>query len=232
MAIEFNGLGSGQYVGLGTFDVPSGSTALSIFAWIIFDSFTTGDQRIISKATSHDIEDHWFMFSGNTSSQMRVRLKTGGTTLTHYSNNVAINLGQLYHMGFVYNGSNVTFYRDGSSNGSSSQSGTIDTNGSVEVRIADNPGINRKEFDGKLEDVRMYNRALSAAEMKTIHAARGRDGIVDGLIHRWLLNEGYEGQSASGSGLNKDLVGTVNGTPAGSPAFRGSKLQYSRALAA
>jgi hypothetical protein len=224
MVMEFNGSGSGQHVDLGTLDLPGGLSALTILAWCKFKSFTIGDQRIISKATSHDIPDHWFMFSGLNSNQMRVRLKTGGTTTTHVEDSATINLNQWYHMGFVYTGSNILFYRDGQQNGADSKSGTMDTSGSVEVRIADNPGINRKELDGYVEDCRIYTRALSQAEIQTIHTARGKDVIVYGLQHRWLLNEGYDGQTASGAGLNKDLTGRVNGTPAASPVFRSSPL--------
>jgi hypothetical protein len=226
MGIHFDGNGSGDHIDLGTLDVPSGVDELSIFAWVNFDSFTVGDQRVIAKATSHDVADHWFMLSSNGSNQMRVRIKTNGTTLTHYEDSATINTGQWYHMGFVYDGSNVTLYRDGSQNGSSGQSGNVDTNASVEVRIADNPGLNRKEFDGIIEDVRIYNRALSAAEVQTIYAARGRDDIIYGLLHRWLLNEGYPGQLASGSGFIKDLAGRVNGTPSGSPPFTASELTF------
>jgi len=131
MSIEFNGDGSGQHIDLGNLDLPGGLNSLTILSWCKFKSFTFSDQRIISKALSHDIPDHWFMFSGLTSTQMRVRLKTGGTTTTHVEDSLAINLNQWYHMGFVYDGSNIIFYRDGQQNGSSAKSGTIDTSGSV-----------------------------------------------------------------------------------------------------
>ena len=61
MALRFDGNGSGDHIDLGTFDVPSGIDELSIFAWVNFDNFSLGDQRIISKATSHDVSAHWFM---------------------------------------------------------------------------------------------------------------------------------------------------------------------------
>jgi hypothetical protein len=231
MCIEFDGSGSGQHVDFGNLDLPSGLSALTIMAWVKFKSFTLGDQRIISKATSHDVSAHYFMFSGNTSSQMRVRLKTGGTTTTHLETSSSLNTGQWYHMGFVYDGSNIIFYRDGAQNGSSSKTGTIDTSGSVGVRIADNPGIHRKELDGFVADCRIYKRALSLGEMQTIHACQGHDGIVDGLLHRWLLNEGSPGATASGAGTAVDLTGSVNGTPAGSPTYEDNGLSFSRRAA-
>jgi hypothetical protein len=224
MAIEFGGSGSGEHVDFGTLDLPSGLSALTILAWVKFNSFTLGDQRIISKATSHDVSAHWFMLSGNTSSQMRVRLKTGGTTTTHLEDSAAINTGQWYHMGFVYDGSNIIFYRDGVQNGSSSKTGVIDTSGSVEVRIADNPGIHRKELDGFVEDCRIYDRALSSSEVATLFASRGMDSNVHGLLHRWGLNEGPPGVAATGAGSVKDLRGGIDGTPASSPVYRTSEL--------
>ena len=42
-------------------------------------------------------------------------------------------------------------------------------------------------FDGLLEDVRVYDRQLEQAEVDNIYAARGRDGVVDGMIVRTAL---------------------------------------------
>ncbi len=44
--------------------------------------------------------------------------------------------------------------------------------------------------DTEHADVRIYSRILSPAEMETIVAARGHDGIVEGLEFRALCNEG------------------------------------------
>jgi len=229
VAIEFAGAGSGQHVELGNLDLPSDLGVLTILSWVKFNNFATYDQRIISKATTWNEQDHYFMFSGITSSQMRVRLKTDGTVTTHFETSASINTGQWYHMGFVYDGSNIIFYRDGAQNGSSSKSGTIDTSGSVETWIADNPGTNRVELDGFVSDCRIYNRALSLAEVQTIHALQGSDDIIYGLLHRWLLNEGAPGITASGAGTAIDLVGSQNGTPAASPVYQGSELKFRRA---
>jgi len=228
MAVEFGGIGSGEHVDFGTLDLPSGLSAMTILVWVMFNNFTVPDQRIISKATSSTANDHWFMFSSINSNQMRVRLKTGGATTTHFETSTAINTGQWYHMGFVYDGSNIIFYRDGAQNGSTAKTGVMDTSGSVEVRIADNPGSDRLELDGFVEDCRIYKKALSLGEVQTIYVAQGHDDIVDGLLHRWLLNEGSPGTAASGSGSNKDLVGAVNGTPASSPVYRESILSFGR----
>lgn len=230
MALDFSGPGSGDHIDCGLVDLPSGLSECTIIAWCLFKDTLT-DQRVISKATDQQVVDHWFMFSGWSSTQMRARLKTSGTTLTHFDNASAITLNQWYHMGFVYDGSNVIFYRDGAQNGSSAQSGTIDTSGSVECRIADNPGPTRKEMNGCVEDCRIYTRALSAAEIQTIYAARGHDSIYDGLLHRWTINDGVAGTTASGSDSVKDIVGGFHGTPAGTPTYTASELTFRRRAA-
>lgn len=51
--------------------------------------------------------------------------------------------------------------------------------------------------DGLAADCRCYERALSDAEIQTIHACNGHDNIVFGLRNRYKLNEGAPGVAAS-----------------------------------
>ena len=44
-----------------------------------------------------------------------------------------------------------------------------------------------QEAGGILEDVRIYNRILSAQEVKVLYDCDGSDRINDGLIDRWIL---------------------------------------------
>lgn len=48
-------------------------------------------------------------------------------------------------------------------------------------------------FDGEIADLRVYDRALSEAEIMTIYMSRGKDGIVNGLEGRWPMNDGLIG---------------------------------------
>ena len=61
---------------------------------------------------------------------------------------------------------------------------------------------------GELTDIRVYKRALSAAEIKTIYNARGSDNIVNDLKARWLLDELPDGSTADYSAnFVKDVSG-------------------------
>lgn len=83
-------------------------------------------------------------------------------------------------------------------------------------------------LNAELEDVRMYDRVLSAAEIETMYCCQGHDGIIYGLLHRWLLNEGSDGQVVSGSESVIDYFGDVPLTPTNSPIYRPSYLSFRR----
>ncbi len=87
-------------------------------------------------------------------------------------------------------------------------------------------------FDGRISDLRIYNRILSADEIATIYAARGVDGIVDGLVMRHMMDEDALGVVASGTDLHKDLSNSGNdGTPSASPTFDEGVIRSRRRMA-
>lgn len=76
-----------------------------------------------------------------------------------------------------------------------------------------------------MEDVRMYNRVLSVAEIETIYACRGSDNIWNGLVGYWPLNEQASGVTLAIVGQVKDLTESgFNASPTGSPVYADSYL--------
>ena len=87
-------------------------------------------------------------------------------------------------------------------------------------------------IDGEMDEVRTYDRVLSADEVQAIHICRGSDEIHFGLTHRWLMREGAPGVTISGVGVVKDLThGGLNMSPNGSPVFAESVLVQRRRAA-
>lgn len=114
------------------------------------------------------------------------------------------------------------FYIDGefdSTDTSPTWSGTTfgtGTNANTAIASEENDGTPR--YKGQLDDLRVYNRALSADEIKTIFTARGSDRIIEGLTFRVPFREDTEGESASGRTVydvspNKYESDSVSGTP-------------------
>jgi len=71
---------------------------------------------------------------------------------------------------------------------------------------------------GNFHDARLYNRALSAAEVQTIYNSLGTDDIVFGLQARWELSEFPSGGTASAATIKDSSVtkwppASVSGTP-------------------
>ena len=96
-----------------------------------------------------------------------------GNTVSYQQNRVTLNTWQ--HIATVHSGTNVIFYKDGSAIGSSTTSVNLTT--AQNVTIGNNVGGTRG-FDGLISDVKVYNSALSASEIKNIYnSQRKRYGL-------------------------------------------------------
>lgn len=61
--------------------------------------------------------------------------------------------------------------------------------------------------DGDVEDVRVYTRALSDAEVASLSQSRSRLSITDGLVAYWALNDGVDALAAGGTNGALDQSG-------------------------
>ena len=171
-ALHFDG--TDDYVDVGTFDVIAGSAGndgLTLAAWFKADSFisTSADNRIISKSTGTSTQNHYWMLSTINSDgvKLRFRLKTDGTTTTLIASSGNIAVGKWVHAVATYDGSNMRLYQNGVEVGSTAKTGTISTNNAVSVNIGRSPD-GSKEWSGIIDDVRVYNRALSEEEIQAL----------------------------------------------------------------
>lgn len=205
--MNFNGTAAridiAQYYNGTTFDVPASTGAMTITAW--FKATTlSNNQRIFCKATEIvNVPDtagscSYFIRVGNVSGTQRigVGLRTGTTSTFLDDSTTAIATGTVYFVCLWYDGSNMKIYTNAVETASTAKTGNVDVNSAKAVYIADNPNI-RVRFDGVIEDVRIYTRALSVPEIQTIYYSRGFDRIVYGLYARWPLNEHHVGAYSS-----------------------------------
>ncbi|MDD4062224.1 MAG: LamG domain-containing protein [Candidatus Pacebacteria bacterium] len=109
----------------------------------------------------------------------------GGTNRITTTENY--NDGEWHYLFFSRNGSNANLFIDNSFIGSRVDSTSIDIVGPLRVG-----GIDIYFWDGLIDDVRIYNRALSAEEVEQLY--KGYD-IRNGLVGHWPLNEG-QGETA------------------------------------
>jgi hypothetical protein len=82
--------------------------------------------------------------------------------------------GTWHHYAGTYDGTTVSIYLDGVLVASSSYTGGAIALSGNDINIARNPAYGGDFFAGVLADVRLYGRALSASEIRTLFQLRHR----------------------------------------------------------
>jgi hypothetical protein len=214
MAMEFNG---GQYINCG-----NGPRILG-----------SNPRTIITRAVWNGTNAHVIGWGSDGTNQRCALLFWGGKLYAwSYSGgglpgSGAIPVGSSFSAALVYDGSLLSLWINGALDVQDYRN--WNTGSAVACEIGRTAGAASYHYGGTLDDIRIYNRALSAAEIQTIHASNGHDGIVQGLVGRWLLNELSPGTAATAAGSIIDHSGRGNhGTPYGGPIYRGSELSFGR----
>ena len=169
--LDFDGVET-TLVDLGNFDVTTG-TGLTIACWYKADNLDTpgNDPRLFSKAIGGSTQDHWFMVSSSrvgTDKVLRFRLKTDGDTgeLKADTATGLIDLDAWTHVAAVWDGAAMKLYKNGAEVASVDKGGVLSTNPDANVAIGNQPvGTPGRPWDGQIDDVRLYDRGLSADEV-------------------------------------------------------------------
>ncbi|MEL6653754.1 MAG: LamG-like jellyroll fold domain-containing protein, partial [Bacteroidota bacterium] len=149
---------------------PSGDE-MTINFWMKASSLANVEARMISKASGTSGDDHYWMLSQNGGSALRFRLKTdNGGTATLISATGQIAAGNWYMVSAVYDGTEMRLYKDGVEIASLAKSGNISANNSILTGIGNQPsGAGDRPFAGQLDEVRIYDRALSQGEIVALY---------------------------------------------------------------
>jgi len=136
-----------------------GTSPFTIEAWI---NPVTTDYRIIVGRFNAGVAGQWLFFlSGGRLSLHREIAPfsvTGGRLLS---------LNTWHHVVGTYDGSNMRLFLNGVLDGGPRASGSVSSN-IIEVFIGSrlSGGISADHFNGLIDEVRIYNRALSASEVR------------------------------------------------------------------
>ena len=155
------GLDGGSYVEVPSTSALSPTGAITIDAWVN-TSVTNATGRIVNKITAGGGDGYLLDLLGG-----QLRLIVDGGTVT---GSTTLLSGVTYHVAGTYDGSTMTVYVNGVGDGTSSHSGAIPTN-SLPVRIGADSTGSANLFTGWIDEVEIFNRALSASEIKAIHDA-------------------------------------------------------------
>ena len=140
-------------------DLPSNidSTTMSISFWIYIDSIVTGNEVVIELENGYGV---WFLSSAGG----KLGMQSSNANSAHTLSNSQLSAGAWHHVAAVWNSGSRTFYIDN----------TVQSGGSVADYLTCNEntiGSRRSGefFDGKIDQIRIYNSAISAANVTTLY---------------------------------------------------------------
>jgi len=138
-----------------------------------------------------------------------------------------LNVDTLYHVVCTRaSDDSAAIYFNGALDSTNSNNSGSPSAGNLKIGTRD---TELQYLNGYLEDVRIYDRVLSADEVKTMYTCRGIDNITYGLLHRWPLDELPMDSTASGTGSVKDFGPSQNNmTPTNGPEYTGSRIRTMR----
>lgn len=228
MAIEnFDNGTAGRIILDSNIDVPANTQNFTIIAFA--ETETLGDDRLMSKASSTGINDHWWMV-GMVSNDPKFRLKTTGSTLELNAGVTTVVINTLHLFGFTYDGSDMRNYLDEAEATSRAITGDMAIDNTVPVAIGDGEHTGR-EWDGIIYEIRGYLRVLSLKEIASIYNSNGKMMSHKDLFFWYKLDEKGYNEAASGIASVKDFSpNRYHGTPEGVINYTGSRISTQRRM--
>ncbi len=166
---------------------------LTIAAWVNLGSTPAGIMRFITVGDEKAV----LRYDDDGSGDLHFYLKTTNGNFHHLRFNTALQTGVWYHVAGTYDGNLMRFYLNGTEVDSRPVTGELAGGNTVLLSAAN------ETLDGYLDEIRLYRRALSAAEIQELV-----DAAPEILL---LLDE--EGQTTTFSdGTGNDHIGVCAGS--------------------
>lgn len=201
-ALYFNGVSG--LVGVGSADILDNLSAISISVWAKANSYGESGQGIFVEKNNNTATG-WIFQKLSTGGTVRFSVNYSGADLIVTSANNTLttsDYGKWIHWAVTWEGSpastSVHVYKNGVEIGYSgtNQDGTgVRDDDAVRTVNFGNRNGDSRTFDGTLDDVRIYNRALSSSEVVDLYTTAG------------LAKSSVTPRGAQGQGLNSGLVG-------------------------
>lgn len=169
--------GSNDYIDLGnptSLSSLGGTSNISVSSWVKYDSYVgSGGSQPYSVITVKGSPWTWLL--ENPNNRLRFRITAGGSDVNIEDTSIH-SLNTWYNVIGTYDGSNMKIYVNGLLKNTKAQTGTLGTN-SITAKIGTFQGTNYN-MNGKISNVSIYNRALSANEVRqNFEATKGRFGL-------------------------------------------------------
>jgi hypothetical protein len=156
-ALDFDG--DDDYVDCGYDPIFDTAGEMTIAAWVNIRSVPTAWACVIAKG-----EYSWRLSNENTEPRYHFGITIWSASNPSIPGDTPVGYDEWHHVAGTYDGANINVYLDGSLDGTIETTSPIGVN-TANVLIGENPEAAGRNWDGLIDDVRIYNRALSAAEI-------------------------------------------------------------------
>ena len=160
--VSFDGIN--DYISLP--NINASGSGLTVAMWVKTSSFQPSIQQFLSKTTGTS-EGHDWSLGLSSGRRLRFRLRSNGVTATLTASSGDLPRDTWYHAAATYDGTRMRLYVNGVEVGSASKSGAVAMRPSVPINLGRKPS-NSEYMKGILDDVRIYNRALTPAEIGAV----------------------------------------------------------------
>jgi hypothetical protein len=139
--------------------------ASTIAAWTRIDAFSADFRTIAAKAVGAEFDDTWELGLPGGTMGLRLQLATvaGPEDVT-----VGTTLGTWVHVAGTWDGATVRLYIDGQPLGESPAVDLVQDEHAISIGGGVDYGVDANFFDGAIDDVRIYRRALAYDEIAAL----------------------------------------------------------------
>jgi hypothetical protein len=163
----------------------------TISCWIKLNNNVTGSsvKAIISKVSSNQGYQLIVLGSSIAGQNNELRFDYGdGASYLALDTNESLTPNIWYHVSATLQGNNGELFVNNISKGIKSIAGNI-SYGTQSLKFGDGFDITNRDFDGSIDDIRIYNKALSPSEISFIYNGSGLDPGTSNLVSHWTLDD-------------------------------------------
>lgn len=211
---------SSYLVNLGTPSVLNLTSNATYSAWVYIAGYPSSDMEIISRAVDADPQNTPYDFSIGASGKMQFTYEYGAGTNVGLAGTTKLSKGFWNFVVATVSTSagttTVKLYLNSTLDNTGTNANPPEDSTGSGTYIAGDSGAGHVAYNGGIDSVRIWNRALSQDEItKLYYVGRTRaDSLEQGLVGEWLFDEG-SGTTAldtSGQGNNGTITGAIYST--------------------
>ncbi len=198
--------------------VISGASAFSMSMWVYPETLVSGYPDFGGMGGFRNESNCDFYILQLASSNVEARLRNSAGSVYTITYNSGMNMNAWNHFTLVFNGSSLILYHDGTAVSSIPASGSI-TNSSVPFNVGYVPfsGANF-HFDGIIDDLGLWDKALSATEVSDLYNGCGYD------LTKANLKIAYEFNQGLANGTNTSISSFADGKSSYNATISGAAL--------